>query len=321
MIHTHSFLGLGILCAGALFTGLFVKSIDNRKYIAGFTAFLIPVIILAVPQLFFWVFTQSGGFVKKHLDWVNNGWPWLKFWVVNVGLPFLLIIPAFIWGRKKYLIPFCGAMLIYLIAEVIAFQPNFYDNNKLLLVWYMVMCIMIGDFLVYYIEQINYKFARVLTCAVLAIILFTSGTLSIIREVVSNGEYQLYSYQHIEAAEAIDNSTPEDALILTAGQHLNAPAALAGRNIFVGTPTYLFFHGFDLTQKQNVAKQMYTDKEKSSQLLEENKIDYVYFSSYEMYAYKNMGEIFEIYPEVFRNSEVRIFAISERAQEIGELAK
>lgn len=321
MIHTHSFLGLGILCAGSLMVGLLMPSIDMKKYIAGFTAFVIPVIILATPQLFFWVFTQSGGFVKKHLDWVNDGWPWLKFWVINVGLPFLLIIPAIIWGRKKYLIPFCGAILIYVIAEVIVFQPNYYDNNKLLLVWYMVMCIIVGDFLVYFIEKIKYRFVQVLTCVILAVVLFTSGSLSIIREVISNGQYRLYSWQHIEAAEAIDKYTPKDSLILTAGQHLNAPAALSGRDIFVGTPTYLFFHGFDLTNKQNEAKLMYTDIEKSPQLLEENNIDYVYFSSYEMYQYKNMGGIFEIYPEVFKNPEVKIFAISKRAQEIGEFER
>lgn len=319
MVHTHSFLALGILCVGALIAGLFVRRINPNRYIGGFLAFLIPVLILAVPQLLFWIFTQSEGFVKKHLDWVNDGWPWLKFWVINIGLPFILIIPAFIWGRRKYLLPFVGATLIYIVAEIIVFQPNLYDNNKLLLVWYMIMCIIVGDFLRFLIDRIKFKAVKIAVATVLVVVLFTSGALTIIREVKSNGEYMLFSPEHIEAAKAIDEKAPKDTMILTGRQHLNAPAALSGRNIYAGSSTYLFFHGFNLNERHNKANSMYTDPENSAQILKEENIDYVYLSSYERYDFKYSGDLLEVYPLVFDNGEVKIYAVSDRAIELGSL--
>jgi hypothetical protein len=321
MVHTHSFLALGILCAGALIAGLFTMKLDPNRYIGGFLAFLIPVILLAVPQLLFWIFTQSEGFVKKHLDWVNEGWPWFKFWLINIGLPFLLIIPAFIWGRRKYLIPFVGAMLIYTIAEIIVFQPNFYDNNKLLLVWYMVMCIMVGDFVRFLLGKIKIKWAKIASAAVLSVVFFASGMLTIAREVNSNGQYMLFPPEHIEAAKAIDENTPRDTLILTGVQHLNAPAALAGRNIYAGSSTYLFFHGFNLTERYNKAYTMYADPQYSAQVLEQEGIDYIYLSSYERHDFGNSEDIVGANPLVFDNGEVKIYAVSERAKALGSLQR
>ena len=299
MLHTHSFLALGIICAGALVSGLFIRKIDPNRYVGGFMAFLLPVIILAAPQLFFWVFQQSEGFLKKHLDWVNDGWPWLKFWTINIGLPFLLILPAFIWGRKKYFLLIVGASLVFVIAEIIVFQPNFYDNNKLLLVWYMIMCVMVGDFLRFLLHKIKIKPLKVLSAAVLAMVFFTSAALTITREVKSNGDYMLYSPEHIEAAKAIDNSTPTDVLILTGRQHLNAPAALSGRNIYAGSTAYLFFHGFDLTQRYNNMDIMFRDEVLSSEALSQENIDYIYLSSYERYDFKEHVNFEDKYPIVF----------------------
>ncbi len=321
MIHTHSFLALGILCAGALITGLFVKSIDPNRYIGGFLAFLLPVIVLATPQLFFWIFNQSHGFVKKHFDWVNNGWPWLKFWVINIGVPFILIIPAFIWGRKKYLIPFAGAMLIYTIAEIMVFQPNFYDNNKLLLVWYMVICIIVGDFVRFALSKIKFNWIKRSVAIVLSVLFFASASLTIARELKSNGQYMLFSPDHVEAARAIDENTPSDALFMTGLQHLNAPAALAGRNIYMGSTSYLFFHGFDLTERYNTLNMMFTQPEIRQTIMSDEGIDYIYLSSYEKHDFEMYEDSFEEYPLVFDNGEVKIYAVSERAVQIGSIGR
>ncbi len=317
MIHTHSFLGLGILCAGALISGLFFKKIEPNRYVGGFIAFLLPVIVLATPQLFFWIFTQSNGFVKKHLDWVNAGWPWFKFWVINVGLPFVLILPAFIWGRKKYFVPFFGAMLIYTIAEIIVFQPNHYDNNKLLLVWYMVVSIMVGDFVRFAIEKIKPRWVKIITAVLLSVMFFTSAGMTIAREIKSNGQYMLFSRDHVEAAKFIDENTPKDSLFLTGSEHLNPPAALAGRNIYMGSPSYLFFHGFDLTERYNLVREMFTQPETSPEIMKDKGIDYIYLSSYEKHDFDVYEGSFSQYPLIFDNGEVKIYAVSDRALALG----
>jgi hypothetical protein len=178
---------------------------------------------------------------------------------------------------------------------------------------------MVGDFVRFLLDKIKPKWIKVASASVLAVVFFASGSLTIAREVNSNGQYMLFSKEHIEAAKALDKRTPTDTLILTGMQHLNAPAALAGRNIYAGTTTYLFFHGFNLTERYNKEYTMYTDPERSAQVLEEEAIDYIYYSSYERHDFGNNMEILEEYPLVFDNGEVKIYAVSERAKALGSL--
>ena len=51
--------------------------------------------------------------------------------------------PARDWVRQNRLIAL-GAFLILLVAEFVLFQPNEYDNNKLIYVWFL-LCLPMPD--------------------------------------------------------------------------------------------------------------------------------------------------------------------------------
>ncbi len=92
-----------------------------------------------------WTFPQTagGGSLKFHFNWVNNqgglidGWLW--FWVKNVGLVFLVFVPAALSSRRRERALSAGALLVFATAETILFQPNPYDNNKLFYVAFILM--------------------------------------------------------------------------------------------------------------------------------------------------------------------------------------
>ena len=81
-------------------------------------------LVLAMPQLFFWTFSQTSGnnsFLRYSFNWVNEADPYLWFYIKNWGIPFLFIIPAFFNTSKdnKKLVPVSYTHLL----EFITYAP------------------------------------------------------------------------------------------------------------------------------------------------------------------------------------------------------
>ena len=125
---------------------------------------------------------------------------------------------------------------------------------------------------------------RTLLAAVFLLASTLSGALTIGREIVS--DYQLFSADNVGAAAWIEANTPRDAVVLTGYQHNNPVAALAGRDIVCGTPSYLFFHGIAYAAPMHDARTMYERPADSAELFERYDVSYVYGSSYERADYE-----------------------------------
>ncbi len=300
MIHTHSFLALGLISAGAMVYCLFRASGSRRRgVLLGFLLYGGIAVALALPQLLTWSVPQTvkGGALKFRFNWVNNrgdgslidGYCW--FWIKNVGLIWLMMVPAALCGRHApekgvearrqaaFRMLGLGALLVYVVAELIQFQPNEYDNNKLFYVAYMAMMPAMGWFLVTLYNRLKGVPGRALLAAAFLLASMLSGALTIGREVVS--EYQLFSQAEVGAARYADESTPPDAVFLTGTQHKNPIAALAGRSIICGTPSYLFFHGIDYSAQYLDLARMLEFPGDSAELFEQYGVGYAFISNYE----------------------------------------
>lgn len=319
MIHTHSFLALGIICAGLLFIGAKAYNIPYKEWIKKWLVFLIPVILFAAPQLFYWVFTQTGNYLRIHIDWVNDGDAWAWFWIKNIGLPFLLIVPAFIYADEKKRTWYASAMIIFVITEFITFQPNEYDNNKLMIIWYAFTAIIVADYLVMLYDKLKHTIGRVYLAVLVCILLFASGTLTIGREIYSNKQYRQYSSVQVHCAQSIEDSTLPDALFITGHQHLNEISSLAGRNIYAGSTIYVHFHGLDYAGRYEEITKIYEDAATAQSILKEIGADYIYISSYERNDYSIDDALYDIYPIAYSNFGIDILAVSDEAQKLGTL--
>ncbi len=319
MMHTHSLLAVGII-AFTWFVVYFFKADDKKEYFISWLICGIIAGVLALPQLFYWTFQQAseGGFLKLHFNWVNESDPWLWFWVKNVGIVFVLLIPAILSDLKKLYI-YSGALVIFIIAELIIFQPNLYDNNKLFYIWYIFSVIMVAGYIWTLFEKLKGIKGRGLLLAIIVFLGRFSGILTVCREIVSGKQYLQYDSAEVEAAEFIKEQIPKDGLFLTGDQHLNPVAALAGRNIYSGTPIYLYFHGIDYSQRARAVENMYKDPLLIKDFNENSSsnsyglgltIDYIYISDYEMRNYNAVPSDFEQhYPLVFQEGDIYIFAV------------
>jgi len=318
MIHTHSFLGLGLVSLGWLLAHSPDQApSDRRAYWKHWLLYAAIAASLSIPQLTFWTFRQAseGGFVKLHLDWANDQdiWPW--FWIKNVGPVFVLVFPA-LWAadRRRWQIH-SGALLVFVVAEIWIFQPNPYDNNKLFYIWYMFACILVGDYLVrLWIGLAGRRERPALAAGVLLVCSF-AALLSLGREAVSS--YRLFDADEVAAAEFIKAQTPKDSLFLTADNHNNAVAVLTGRNIVLGSPSFLFFHGINYERQAADVARLFTQPESARELMDRYPIDYVYLSDYERRRFKIDGRDYQrYYPIVFHRGGVDIVAVSDRARAV-----
>jgi len=319
MIHTHSFLALGIISAAFMAHSL-VRPGDmtRREHLTRYLCYGAIALVLAAPQLLTWSMPQTlgGGSLGFRFNWVNNrgdgrlidGYFW--FWIKNVGLPYIALVPAALScpkGSRRRMLAL-GALAIYVIAETIQFQPNEYDNNKLFYVAYMVMTPALGCYAVELWQKLRGVRGRWLLAALTAAACLVSGSLSIAREVIS--DYQLFGASEVRAAAFIRQDTDPDAMFLTGQQHCNAVAALTGRYIVCGTGSYLYFHGLDYYAQQSAARSMLEAPAESEALFEQYGVDYVYISSHERTNFAVDEAWFsENLPCVFDDDDVRIYAV------------
>lgn len=316
MMHTHSFLALGFICLGWLL-GFIWRRGDRAEYALRWLMFLLITAALAAPQLLFWTFRQSSaeGFLRVSPGWVIGKDPYVWFWVKNVGLPFVLIVPA-LWARWRERLPwYGGAVLIFAVSQIVIFQPNAYDNNKLLYVWYMLSAILAADYLVMLWDRTRGVRGRAFLGAACAVLLFASGVLSVGREIRSGGEYQLYDNDAVAAAGYLADTAPADALIVTGDQHTNAISSLSGRNVYVGSATFLYYHGLDYERRQQLVAEIYADPAGAGEALRRIGADYIQVSRYESGQFGVALDGFDgIYPVAFRRGQVTLYAVSDRAR-------
>lgn len=371
MIHTHSFLALGIICAVWLFwdmykekesyvllkfagiiwvvfffllrmyndkTGLiekngfiimiaglgiiavlFVKEIVScfkdstiKSYIQTWGVFLIPVILFALPQLLFWTFGQASGdgFLRSHFNWSNANDNYFIFYLKNIGITFLIFFPAWVSAKKKELQTASPMLLIFFIAELVVFQPNEYDNNKLLFVAFVFMCGIVSDFVIKLFEK-NWNI--ILKCALAVSLLFVgvfSSGMTIARECVS--DYELYSKAQVDATEYIEKNTDERAVFLTGDNHNNAVAALTGRSIVCGADTFLCYHGINTVERKSEVANMYADPVGNKELYKKYNVSYIFVSDVETDEFQiNFEGLGQIAEKVYDAQNVVIYKCNE----------
>lgn len=303
LLHTHSFLALFVLSAGAFVRQLFLDARLWKK----FMPYALLAAVLALPQLWKFTFAQAdnAGFLHLSFNWVNQEDPYLWFYIKNIGVVFLLL-PFALLSEKRLRGFWLCALPLWVVCEFIVFQPNNYDNNKLLFVVHMISCGLVASFLGTMYHKLRGMRGRALMGAAVVFAGTVSGALTLAREVVS--DYELFSDGMVEAAQYARENLPDDAVLLTADEHNNPFASLAGQTIVQGSPTFLYFHGVYDTDRAADVRAMYTQEGALESLAGKYGVTHVVLSWHEL----SMGadpSLFADLPVVFANDEVTIYSL------------
>lgn len=312
------FLVLVLLAAAAFLAVLAVLLVMavRRGFGAGLLrtwgVFLGIVLLLAVPQLLTWTFTQtdSESFVRGWYNWGNLQDGYLWFYLVNLGVFGVFVLPALFTADRRNFTVASPAVILWFVCEFVVFQPNTYDNNKLLYVAYFLLCPVVAGYLVELYRRLRGLPARRVLAGVCLVCCTVSACLTIVRESVAG--YCLYGSGQLAVAEYVyENTEPEDT-ILTDMRHNNEIAALTGRNIVCGSASYVYFHGLDYSQREKDMEKMFQNPRENLLLFKQYSVDYVMVSAFEINNFSaNETELAALFTCVYDEDGVRLYKVPE----------
>lgn len=295
-----------ILCVGLL--TLAVRRFGAREFISTWGVLVLSAGVLSIPQLCFWTFRQVGGsgMLTGHFGWVIADTPYLWFYLMNLGAAGVLGFCGLLTAKTEKLSMYSPILIIWLLAELVRFQPNEYDNNKLLYVAYAFLCFAAAEFIGMLATRLStlrppprrhfagqngaeraapsrLRTQCVCGAAVVAIASL-SAVLTMGREWVAS--YELFGEGALALVEFVEHNTEPDAVILTDTRHNNEIAAISGRNIVCGSSSYLYFHGLAYASYEQAVRQMYEQPIESAALFERCNVEYILVSDFEQNSYQ-----------------------------------
>jgi hypothetical protein len=301
---------LATMLALALVTPFLVLLFPTKRWIYFFAAW----ILIALPQL---ILQQGGGpgalgFIRIQLGWVMGTVPWPLFWLKQVGLFLPLVVAALALPRLlprdsyRMLAAFMG---IFVITNVVVFQPWDWDSHKLLVYWFFATCVLVAALLVWAWRRHGALTRTLIAAAVLTMVL--SGVLEDMNQLLGRDWYPLFTREEIMLAARVREETPPDAVFATGAQNNHPVPVLAGRKVLMGYPGWLFAEGLPWQERQADLRAIYSLGADAEELLEEYSVDYVVIGPNERESMAANAEAFRSrYRSVIVTESYEVFAVA-----------
>jgi hypothetical protein len=306
LFHVHSLVVLGVVtaCWAMLFP---------RPAWIGFFA---VTLLLALPRLLMAV-PGDAGLPPEHqyprwlIGWMSGSDFPVWFWIKNTGAfwPLLLLAllsPLALSGRARLLIaPFS---LVFLIANLIKFQPWDWDNSKLLVFWYLASGIAVGAMLV---RLWRLTALGAVTALALWVSLLAAGVLSLMQFLPPQGPaYVWFSAEDIQLAAQVRATTPAKAVFVTGEQPNNPIADLAGRSVLMSYPGWLWSYGINYAQREADLARIYSGGGDALPLLRHYHADYVVIGPSERATFHPNADYFNAnFRLALHTSNYQIYAV------------
>ena len=294
LFHAHVYLGLGLV------SGFLFLLRPRRQWLA----FWFPAVMLALPYLVGLVgHVSANSFIRLQPGWRgHNERFWLWFWLRNIGVPCLLIVPAWLAApavsRRFYLAFVC--LLVFTLLVIVS--PNEYDNIKLIYLWYAPTTALVAAWLV----RVAYVHRQRLVASLLALLCIAAGLLALQSESVSR--QQLFSNEEVAAATFAREQTAPHALFLTMPTVHQPILSLAGRPVVRGDTAWLWSHGYDFAQREADVKSIYAGSAEALALVDYYGVDYIYFGPREQHQPGANQEFVEThFPAIYRSAQITIY--------------
>ena len=240
--HMHSFIALVVLCAVYLLC-------DRKNY----RPWLIFAVSAGVPSVVLFALLYAGSGASRFIGWYP-GWLtnpaehhdislWLFLWL-NWGT-FLPIAAVSVIRFRYYRDPLIlGGMVLFALCFLLRFQPNAWDNTKLLTWSHLLLCVPVARYLAYLWS----KPVWISRCAAVLLLVFTtaSGTLDLWRITRTDAvAHRMWSREELALAEDFQRISEPTSLVLCSDDHHNWVPALSGRQILLGYRGWLASYGLD----------------------------------------------------------------------------
>ena len=292
LFHPHSYMAVGLV-SGFLFL------LRPRRV---WFAFWLPAVLLAAPTLIgLSSHVSSAGILRFEPGWRgHNQTFWPLYWFRNIGLPTLLIFPAWFVAPARWRRFYLAFVLLLIFSLIVIVSPNDYDNIKLMFYWYAITCVFVAAWLV----KLAAVYRQRVLALILALVSIASGVLSVHSEYLSRKLF--LSGEEVTAAAFVRENSAPHALFLTA-PNLHQPIwALAGRPILRGE--YLWHHGYPYQEREADVKSIYAGSPDALELLRYYRVEYIYLGAAERDDLKADRAFFDHrFPVFYRSPNITIY--------------
>ncbi len=292
--HVHSYIAVGLISAV-----LFLLR-PRRVWLL----FWAPAVVIAFPRfLEFSQYLAGAGFARFQPGWRGQGQSsWTLFWLRNIGLPAVLIIPAWLTAPRPLRFFYVAFLALLSLALLVILSPNDYDNLKLMIYWYAATAVLIALWLC---RLVRSRVSWVLVPA-LVIISIASGGLAIAVEMRS--KRLMFSQDEVAAATFVKANTAPHSLFLTAPSLHQPILTLAGRRVVRGPTAWLWSHGYPFAEREADVRAIYAGRDDALALLRYYRVDYIYVGRRELDELKAKPDFFEaLLPVAFHKGDITIY--------------
>ncbi len=204
--------------------------------------------IVAAPSLLFLAASPSVSSIKLHFGWMAPDPSFggvVLFWLGNIGVVLLFALAGLLSGKDKFLrSALLASIPAFLVGNMVLVAPNPWDNVKLFLLSFLVLCILAAGGLARLWEKgVAFK-----ALCVAGLLLATFTGFLHIATIFAHSNDDIFLPNDWAACKWLGANIPTDALLLTDGANTCA-SALEGRRVFVGPLEWLQNHGLDYGRK------------------------------------------------------------------------
>ncbi len=350
LIHGHTFLAISIAVAGWILWQR--KNIKTWVYFgiaALVTAF--PALLFLNQGMEFLSAGAGKSFFRWQLGWMacEHNSDWLNcapregtdtsvfyFWSKNFGIIFwiwlafvILFICRLVYLKYKkndeaimpdgersdffgwILIP---SILLFIVPNLMIFQPWDFDNNKVLFYWWILASFMTAGAFGYFLKlkyfKNKLKIAAVFPVIVLAFLAVLSGIIDVRSRLLNSpkNHFGYWGQADKNLAEWVSANTPPDSVFLTDASPTSPITIISGRSIYLGFTGWLWSQGVDYFPREEKIRKILRDGDVN--LACNEKIDYILFNPGLLKAYPaSDADFFRSLEIVYEDKAYNIFIV------------
>jgi len=308
--HMHTFLAVALLCAIYLLY-------DRRNY----PQWLILAVSAGVPSaiLFALLYAGSGagGFIEWYPGWLTNPAEhrdislWLFLWL-NWGV-FLPIAAVALIRFRAYRDPLVmGGVVLFALCLLLRFQPNAWDNTKLLTWSHLLLCAPVAR----YFAHLWSKPAVISRCLAVVLFVFTiaSGSLDLLRmtrtDRVAN---RMWTHAELALAKDFQAVSEPTSLVLCSDDHHHWVPSLSGRQVLLGYRGWLASYGLDYRPVVRDMRAMLSGSEDAEALIARYGVKFVVIGRTERRDFGANESYFERHHElIFDRAANKVFRVVQQ---------
>lgn len=305
VIHPHTLIALSPVI-------IWVFILNFRRQPLSSWAFLIaPAAALALPLIFFHILPATEtSFLHWYPGWLARSMDidWLWFWFLNWGAFAPLALFGLLCLSRRQLLFLAPFGLVFIISNLVLFQPYDWDNSKVITWVYLVFSPVAGLFLA---RLFRYHWQAKLAAALLLLVLTASGFIDLARQLEPHTTIHMYTPEELDLAAWVKTATNPQSVFLTSDLHTHPLPALTGRQIIMGYRGWLWTYGLDYSTREQDIQAIYQGTDATPSLIGQYPIDYILIGPHERSnLHANQTYFNQNFPVAYQSQNYTIYKVS-----------